>query len=174
MEQYRYRPLRFYITCFAVTWIFWIFAVVISKSPNDNGISALLMLFGLTAPAITAVITILSSGNKALKADLRRKLIGIYRIKPLSIIAAVFGFMVIAVLSILLSVLAGQSLGQLSFTEDFSFSVGRTSALLTILLAAVIEEVVWRGFRSILFLMVYGISYFWFCMSVVALALILD
>ena len=174
MEQYRYRPLRFYIICFATTWTFWIFAAVISKSPNDNGISALLMLFGLTAPAITAVITILSSGNKALKADLRRKLIGFYRIKPLSIIAAVFGFMVIAVLSILLSVLAGQSLGQLSFTEDFSFSVGRTSALLTILLAAVIEEVVWRGFRSILFLMVYGISYFWFCMSVVALALILD
>ena len=132
------------------------------------------MLFGLTAPAITAVITILSSGNKALKADLRRKLIGFYRIKPLSIIAAVFGFMVIAVLSILLSVLAGQSLGQLSFTEDFSFSVGRTSALLTILLAAVIEEVGWRGFRSILFLMVYGISYFGFCMSVVALALVLD
>ena len=146
MEQYRYRPLRFYITCFAVTWIFWIFAAVVSKSANDNGISALLMLLGLTAPAITAVITILTSGNKALKADLRRKLIGFYRIKPLSIIGAIFGFMVIVALSILLSVLAGQSLEQFSFTEDFSFSVGGTSALLTILLAAVIEEVGWRGY----------------------------
>lgn len=146
MEQYRYRPLRFYIICFAITWTFWIFAAVISKSPNDNGISALLMLLGLTAPAITAVITVLTSGSKALKADLRRKLIGFYRIKPLSIIAAVLGFMVIVFLSILFSVLAGQSLEQLSFTEDFSFSVGGTSALLTILLAAVIEEVGWRGY----------------------------
>ena len=146
MEQYRYRPLRFYIICFATTWTFWIFAAVISKSPNDNGISALLMLLGLTAPAITAVITVLTSGSKALKADLRRKLIGFYRIKPLSIIAAVLGFMVIVFLSILFSVLAGQSLEQLSFTEDFSFSVGGTSALLTILLAAVIEEVGWRGY----------------------------
>ncbi len=146
MEQYRYKPLRFYITCFAVTWIFWIFAAVISKSPDDNGVSALLMLFGLTAPAITAVITVLASGNKALKEDLKRKLIGFYRIKPFSIIAAIIGFMAIVVVSILLSVWAGQSLEQFAFTEDFSFSVGGTSALLTILLAAVIEEVGWRGY----------------------------
>lgn len=146
MEKYQYRPLRFYAICFAVTWAFWILAAVISKSANDNGISALLMLLGLTAPAVTAVITVAASGNSALKADLKRKLIGFYRIKPFSIVAAVIGFMVIVVLSILLSTLAGQSLEQFAFTEDFSFSVGGTSALLTILLAAVIEEVGWRGY----------------------------
>jgi len=146
MENYRYRPLRFYATCFAVTWIFWILAAVISKSPNDHGISILLMLFGLTAPAVIAVITVLTSGNKALKADLKRKLIGFYRIKPFSILLAIVGFMMIVVLSILFSLLAGQSLDQFAFTEDFSFSVGGTSALLTILLAAVIEEVGWRGY----------------------------
>ena len=146
MGQYKYRPLRFYITCFAVTWVFWIFAAVVSKSGNDNGISALLMLLGLTAPAVTAVITVLTSGDKALKTDLRRKLIGFYRIKFFSIIEAVIGFLVIVVLSILLSVLAGQSLEQFTFTEDFSFSVGGTSALLTILLAAIIEEGGWRGY----------------------------
>lgn len=146
MGGYRYRPLRFYATCFAVTWIFWILAAVVSKSGNDNGISSLLMLFGLTAPAVTADITVLASGSKALKADLKRKLIGFYRIKPLSILMAVVGFMVIIVLSILLSLLAGQSLEQFAFTEDFSFSISGTSALLTILLAAIIEEVGWRGY----------------------------
>lgn len=146
MGRYRYRPLRFYATCFAVTWIFWILAAVVSKSGNDNGTSSLLMLFGLTAPAVTAVITVLASGSKALKADLKRKLIGFYRIKPLSILMAVVGFMVIIVLSILLSLLAGQSLEQFAFTEDFSFSISGTSALLTILLAAIIEEVGWRGY----------------------------
>lgn len=146
MERYRYRPLRFYATCFAVTWIFWILAAVISKSPNDNGISSLLMLAGLTAPAVIAVITVLTSGDRALKADFKRKLTGFYRIRPLSILAAVIGFMAIIVFSILLSLLAGQSLEQFAFTEDFSFSVNGTSALLTILLAAVIEEVGWRGY----------------------------
>ncbi len=146
MGQYKYRPFRFYITCFLATWIFWIPAAVISKSQNDNGLSSLLMLLGLTAPAVTAVVTVLTSGSKALKADLKRKLVGFYRIKPFSILAAVVGFMVIIVVSILLSLFVGQTLEQFAFTEDFSFSVGGTSALLTILLAAVIEEVGWRGY----------------------------
>ena len=146
MEQYKYRPLRFYLTCFGVTWAFWIAAAIVSRSENDNGISVMLMLFGLMAPAVTAVITVLTSGNKALKQDLKRKLVGFYRLKPLYILFAVIGFVAIVALSILLSTLFGQSLNQFAFTEDFSFSVGGTSALLTILLEAVIEEVGWRGY----------------------------
>lgn len=146
MKQYKYKPVRFYVTCFAVTWAFWILAAIISRSEKDNGISTLLMLSGLITPAVTAVVTVLTSGSKALKADLKRKLIGFYRIKPLSILAAVVLFMAIVVLSILLSLLAGQSFNQFAFTEDFSFSVGGTSALMTILLAAVIEEIGWRGY----------------------------
>lgn len=45
--------------------------------------SAVLMLFGLLAPAATAVVTVLTSGSRELKQDLRRKLVGFYRIKPL-------------------------------------------------------------------------------------------
>ncbi|MCM1026547.1 MAG: CPBP family intramembrane metalloprotease [Roseburia sp.] len=146
MERYKYRPLRFYVTCFAVTWTFWILAAKLSKSPDDNGISSLFMLLGLAAPAVIAVITVLTSGSRALKADLKRKIVGFYRIRPLSILAAVVGFVAIVLLSILLSLLAGQSLEQLAFTEDFSFSIGGVSALLTILLAAVIEEIGWRGY----------------------------
>lgn len=146
MERYKYRPVRFYVTCFAVTWAFWITAAFVSRSEHDNGISSLLMLFGLISPAVTAVITVLTSGNKALKEDLKRKLVGFYRIRPLNIAAAVVVFMGIVALSILLSLLVGQSLDQFAFTEDFSFSIGGTSALLTILLAAVIEEVGWRGY----------------------------
>ena len=148
MEQYKYRPLRFYLICFSITWAFWITAAIICKSENDNGISSVLMLLGLMAPAVTAIITVLTSGCKALKQDLKRKLVGFYRINPLNILIAVIGFMVIVALSILLSTLFGQTLDQFAFTEGFSFSIGGTSALLTILLAATIEEVGWRGYSE--------------------------
>lgn len=146
MERYKYRPVRFYVTCFLTTWIFWIGAVVISKSEDDNGISSLLMLFGLMAPAVTAIVTVMTSRSKELKEDFKRKLIGFYRIKPMSILMAIVGFMAIVGISISISIAFGQSAEQFAFTEDFSFSVGGTSALLTILLAAVIEEVGWRGY----------------------------
>ncbi len=146
MERYKYRPIRFYATCFLTTWIFWIGAAVISKRQDDNGISSLLMLFGLMAPAVTAIVTVMTSGSKALKDDFKRKLIGFYRIKPISILIAIAGFAAIVGISISISIVFGQSAEQFAFTEDFSFSVGGTSALLTILLAAVIEEVGWRGY----------------------------
>lgn len=146
MQEYKYKPIRFYVVCFAATWFFWIAAALISKDKSDNGLSSILMLLGLVAPAVTAIITVLASGNKALKQDFCRKLVSFGRIKPLRIVLAVIVFTTIVALSILLSLLFGQSLNQFAFTDDFSFSIGGTSALLTILLAAVIEEIGWRGY----------------------------
>ena len=146
MEQYKYRPIRFYSICFASTWLFWITAAIISRKPNENGLSVLLMLLGLIAPSVAAVTTVLTSGSKALKQDLKRKLVGFYRIHPLNILTAVFLFAAVVAISILLSTMFGGSLKQFSFTEDFSFSIGGTSALMTILLASVIEEMAWRGY----------------------------
>lgn len=57
MKQYKYKPIRFYVTCFAVTWAFWILAAIISRSEQDDGISTLLMLSGLITPAVTVVVT---------------------------------------------------------------------------------------------------------------------
>ncbi len=142
MEHYTYRPVRFYLTVFAFTWGFWLIALLFKNTP----LMFVTMLFGLIAPSVIAVVTILTSKNKMLKEDLKRKLVGCYRIRPLYILLAVAIFGVVVVISIGISVLFGGSPAQFSFTEDFSFSIGGTSALLTILLASVIEEVAWRGY----------------------------
>jgi membrane protease YdiL (CAAX protease family) len=62
------------------------------------------------------------------------------------ILIAVLIFAVIVTASIGTSVLFGGSINQFSFTEDFSFSIGGTSAFLTILLASCIEELGWRSY----------------------------
>ena len=142
MEKYCYRPVRFYIFVIGFTWLLWILSVF----ARNNDLAMLLMLLGLFVPAVTAVVTILFSKNKALKTDLRRKVSGFYRIRPWSILAAVVVFVTIVIVSIIVSTLFGQSLDQFSFAEGFSFSINGVSALLTILLASVIEEVGWRGY----------------------------
>jgi membrane protease YdiL (CAAX protease family) len=48
----------------------------------------------------------------------------------------------------LLSTIAGQSLEQFSFVKDFSFSIGGTSTLLVLVLAALLEELGWRGYAE--------------------------
>lgn len=76
MEHYVYKPIRFYITVFALTWGFWIAALLL----KDTTLLYVFMILGLLSPAATAVMTVLTSKNKMLKTDLKRKLIGFYRI----------------------------------------------------------------------------------------------
>lgn len=142
-EHYVYRPWRFYIIAYALTWGFWLLAILFK---NNTGLLFTFMLLGLLMPGATAVTTVLTSKNRMLKADLKRKFIGFYRIRPLYILLAVVLFGVVVAASIGTSVLFGGSPKQFAFTDDFSFSIGGTSALLTILLASTIEELGWRGY----------------------------
>lgn len=142
MEHYVYKPVRFYVTVFTLTWGFWILAILFRNTP----LLFLFMLLGVIMPAATAVVTVLRSGNDMLISDLKRKLAGFYRIDPVFIIIPVLTFIAVVICSIATSVIFGGSMEQFSFTDGFSFSIGGTSALLTILIASVIEELGWRGY----------------------------
>ena len=139
---YRYRPVRFFVLTYLFTWCFWVPAIFV---PENAG--ALLMVIGLIAPAVISTLFVLLSGSKELKQDLKNKLIGFYKVRWANVFLAVGCFALIVVISIFLSLLFGQKPDQFSFTRDFSFTgVGIGSALITILLASVIEEVGWKGY----------------------------
>jgi len=149
-KTYQYKPVRFYVIVFALTWTFWFAAAIVghSAADSDGGISLTLMLFGLLVPPVTALLTILLSKSSALKKDLRDKLIGLFRVKPLIVITAVAIFGAVIAVSILLSTIFGQSTNQFAFADDFSFAGGGAIALLTIVLAAFFEELGWRGYAE--------------------------
>ena len=141
-KPYRYRPILFFFLAYLFTWIFWIPAIFTSEN-----LGAGLMMIGLIAPAVVSTVFVLVSGSDVLKQDLKNKLIGFYKVKWRNVFWAVIIFAGIVVCSILLSLAFGQSLDQFSFTEDFSFTgVGVGSALVTITLASIIEEVGWKGY----------------------------
>lgn len=141
-DEYRYRPVLFFICAYFFTWIFWIPAIFV---PGTTG--SVLMLIGLIAPAVVSTIFVLVSGSDELKKDLKDKIISFYKVKWINVLWAVVVFALIVVFSILLSLLFGQSLKQFSFTDDFSFTgVGIGTAFVTITLASIIEEVGWKGY----------------------------
>lgn len=140
--SYRYRPVLFFTLAYLFTWIFWIPAIFIPGNPG-----ALLMLIGLFAPAVVSTVIILTSGSDLLKKDLKVKLIGLYKVKWKNVFLAILQFAGIVVCSILLSLAFGQSLDQFAFTEDFSFTgVGIAGALASCTIAAILEEVGWKGY----------------------------
>ena len=141
-KPYRYRPVLFFILAYLFTWIFWIPACF-----ADANVGGFLMAIGCFAPAIVSTVFVLVSKNALLKKDLKVKLIGLYKVKWVNVFWAIVQFAGIVVCSILLSLAFGQPLSQFSFTKDFSFTgVGVFGAFATVTLAAIIEELGWKGY----------------------------
>ena len=159
MEHYEFKPKRFYVITFGLTWLWWTLAICFKES----SVMFVFMLLGLIMPAFVAVTTVLTSNSKLLKQDFKRKIFEFYKIKPLNILLAILTFGIIVFLSILTSVAFGGSVSQFSLTDGFSFSIGGTSALLTILLASSIEELGWRGYGED----AIGSHYNWFKESII-------
>ena len=142
VSSYRYRPVLFFAMAYLFTWIFWVPAIFVPQEPGG-----ILMLAGLLAPAVVSTVFVLASGSELLKQDLKIKIFGFYKVKWRNVLLAILQFAGIVACSILLSLAFGQSLDQFSFTEDFSFTgVGIGSALITVTLASIIEEVGWKGY----------------------------
>lgn len=138
-----YRPVRFYATVFAATWTCWVAAILL----ENEAFQAVALVLGLLAPSITAIITVFTSGSDELKQDFKEKLTSFHQLNPRAILAAIGLFFLVIVVSVFVSTFFGSSLSQLSFVEGFSFEgPGLASALLTILLASVVEELGWRGY----------------------------
>ena len=141
-STYRYRSVLYFAFAYLFTWIFWIPAIFVG-----GNIATVLMLLGLISPAVVSTVFILASGSDALKKDLKNKIFGFYKVKWGNVIIAIVVFALIVAGSILLSLLFGQSIDQFSFTEDFNFTgVGVAGALVTIIIASILEEVGWKGY----------------------------
>ena len=140
---YVYRPKRFYALVFIFTWAFWLFAILF-----DEGLtSSIGMILGVISPATIAIITVFTSKSDVLKKDFKRKIFNFWKLKPLYIIGGFLIMSAIICCSILLSLLFGGSIEQFSVIEGFTFDgPGLFSAFATITLAAILEEVGWRGY----------------------------
>lgn len=148
MTGYTYKPGRFFVIVFLFTWAFWIAAAVFGHFKPDNSLILPLMLLGLFVPSITALCMVLTSKNSALKKDYVAKLCMPSRLRPLNILSAIALILMLILASIAVSLLFGQSTEQFALVEGFSFSVGGIPTLLTLILAASLEELGWRGYAQ--------------------------
>lgn len=142
MKPYKYKPVLFFVVAYLCTWIFWIPAIFI-----EGNAGAALMITGLLSPAVVSSLFVLCSGSDLLKKDLKIKLTGLYKVRWGNVLLAMLQFAGIVAASILLSLAFGQPLSQFALTKDFSFTgVGIGTAFVTITLAAILEEVGWKGY----------------------------
>ena len=145
-ESSTYNPLKFFFLTFLLTWLSWFLSAYFSFQENGKTLYVILMIPGLIAPFAIALYMLLSSQNKKLIMGFKDKLFNLRLIK-FSTIPLIFLIMPIAVIiSILISLLFGQSIDQLRLSDGFSFSAGFVPVLLVLFLAASFEELGWRSY----------------------------
>ncbi|MBI9051701.1 MAG: CPBP family intramembrane metalloprotease [Anaerolineaceae bacterium] len=145
-NTYTYQPKKFFIITFVVTWISWFLSAYFSYQENGESIFVMFMIPGLIAPFAIALWMILASKNQALKKGFTRKLFDLRLIKPITIPVLLFFMPLTVVLSIFVSLPFGQSINQLAFSPEFSFTAGFIPVLLVLFLAASFEELGWRSY----------------------------
>lgn len=144
--EFDYKPVRFFVITFLITWITWFIAAWFSYQDGMEGAQLLFMLPGLFAPFLAALIMILGAKNKALRNDFAARL-SLRKIKlaTLPVILLVMPFALF--LATALSLLFGQSAQQFQLSNEFQIMDGQVLvSLLILFLAPTLEELGWRGY----------------------------
>jgi membrane protease YdiL (CAAX protease family) len=141
-----YKPVRFFLITFLITWISWFIAAYYSYQEGMDGIQLLFMIPGLFAPFITVLIMISGAKNKPLRKDFWERL-SLRKIKP-GYLPAILLIMPCALfLATALSLLFGQSADQFLLSSEFKIMNGSLLLnLLILFMAPTLEELGWRGY----------------------------
>lgn len=150
---HRYSPVRWAALTLALTWVPW--AVAIALGAGQENAEAytfgpavfVFAIIGLFGPTIASLVLVFRSGDRALKADFKDRLLNLRRISPRFLILAIVLPTLVVCTAIGISLLFGGSADQFSLTADTS-EIGKLlmMILLTMILAPLFEEMGWRGY----------------------------
>jgi membrane protease YdiL (CAAX protease family) len=146
IPNYNYRPVFYFFMTFFSTYALWFAGAYVSSQEDISHLYMLLMLPGLMAPFLISVVMIGTSKNSKLKKDFVNRLVNPRLIQPKMLPAFLFIMPLSVLVSIVISLLFGESISQFQLAEGFSFSSGFVPVLLLLFLAATFEELGWRGY----------------------------
>jgi membrane protease YdiL (CAAX protease family) len=142
----RYHATRYFMLTFALTFSFWGVGAYLSFSKTLAGLYMLFMLAGLVTPFVVALLMLNRSDGDGLQGDLIHRMVHPGLIKPRMLPVLLFLMPLSIVVAVVLSLLVGEPVTQFRITERFSFSTGVVPVLLLLFIAALFEELGWRGY----------------------------
>lgn len=144
------RPVAFYVWATALPWVFWFAAAYLSHLPDQNQtilVSTLVLsLAGLLTPL--AVVVAFIRNRPELRADIVSRLKWPSPDRWRFVVAAVFLVPVTLMAAQGLSLFFGYDPGQFRLRGGFTFSTGLMPVWVTLIGAAVVEELAWHSYGT--------------------------
>jgi membrane protease YdiL (CAAX protease family) len=141
-----YKPVQFFLIAYLITWTAWFAAAYFSYQEGMEGFESLLMIAGLSGPAIATLVMFRRAKNPDLWRDYRDRLVSIRRIDWRTLPIILFLFPAAEVLAICISLLFGYSPDQFTVVLQLGASAGFLPFVVILILAPALEEAGWRGY----------------------------
>jgi membrane protease YdiL (CAAX protease family) len=146
INGFNYQGKNYFIAVFTGTFLCWGIGGYMSFSSDWVDYFMLPMLLGLLMPAIVATLFIWLQPGSGMKRDFTHRLLSFRLIRPLQFLFSLALLPLSVVLSILFSLAFDGSTEQFRLSEAFSFNTGFVPVIVLLFLAAVFEELGWRGY----------------------------
>jgi membrane protease YdiL (CAAX protease family) len=137
---YSYKPVQFFLVTYALTWVPWGIAAYFSYQEGMEVYRQVFFFLGGLGPTLSVLFFVLGSKSPDLKRDFFDRLTNLRRSRPWYFLIAALLFPALAVFSVFVSTVFGQSLDQLAVVGDFILW------LPLLFLAPLFEEPGWRGY----------------------------
>ena len=144
--RFTYRSKAYFSVVMLSTAFFWSIGGYMSFRPDWATYYMLPMLLGLMMPAISAVVFIRCRGESGMWQDFIRRTVSLKLIRPGAFVGSMLLMPLSVVLAISLSLPLGGAAEQFQPSGAFSFSTGFVPVLGLLFLAALFEELGWRGY----------------------------
>jgi len=144
--KFSYKPVRYFLITFLITWITWFIAAHLSYQEGMEGLQLLFMIPGLFAPFVAALLMVGGSQNRSLRKDFWSRLsLQKIKLRYLPVIIIIMPFTVF--LATALSLLFGQATSQFYLSAEYKIMDGQVLiSILILFLAPTLEELGWRGY----------------------------
>ena len=144
------RPGTFYLLATAIPWALWLIAGYLSRtqgpSPGVTWAISALALAGLLAPVGVAVVLV--TRDPFLRLDVWRRLVLVRDVPVWVWLLALLLLPISLLVATAVSVPLGYPLEQFQFSKSASFSTGAIPPLVTLIGAAVAEELAWHSYGT--------------------------
>ena len=141
-----YKPTAFFLIAFLISWVFWSIAAYFSYQTGMEKWQVLFMMPGMCGPFVAAMIMIYRAKTPELWREYRDRLLDLKRINLATVPVILLLMPAVVLVSILMSLLFGQSANQFAITLQGSFIAGSVPVLLIVILVPILEEMGWRGY----------------------------
>ncbi len=144
------RPGLFYGLATLIPWVFWFLAARLSHvTPTSAALAVGVGVFGVLGLLGPTVIAFALIGRHAdLRADLRRRLIGLRGVRPIYLVLAAGLLLASILLAQAISLLFAHGVEQFRFAHGASFSAGIFPGWFLLFLAPLVEELAWHSYGT--------------------------